>query len=181
MFETALLLPARTVEGNPIIQLECLRGNFLQWYDEQDKNAVYDVEIKRHRNKRSLDANAYFHVLCGKIAGKLDCSMAEVKNRMIATYGQPVIIDGGLDFVIVREEMEPEKFKELHLQATSQTQELNGKLYRVYIHMRGSHELNSQEFGVLINGTISEAKDAGLTDAEIMTPKEKELLKGYGI
>lgn len=181
MFETSLLFPTRTVDGNLIIQLQVKRGDFLEWYDAQDKEKTFDVDIKPHRNKRSLDANSYFHVLCGKIADKVGSSLIEVKNRMIALYGQPEIIDGGLDYMIIRDEIETEKFTELHLQPTAQTRELKGKLYRVYINMRGSHDLDSKEMARLIDGTISEGREVGLTDAEIMTPKEKELLKGYGL
>ena len=36
---------------------------------EQLKDAELDIEIKKHREKRSKSANAYFHVLVNKIAG----------------------------------------------------------------------------------------------------------------
>ena len=35
------------------------------------KDKQYDIEIKKHRNKRSLDANAYCWVLCDMIAKEL--------------------------------------------------------------------------------------------------------------
>ena len=34
------------------------------------KDAELDVEVKKHRNRRSLSANAYFHVLVNKIAAE---------------------------------------------------------------------------------------------------------------
>ena len=37
-----------------------------------------DIILKKHRNKRSLDANAYFHVLCGKIAEVLEVHPARL-------------------------------------------------------------------------------------------------------
>ena len=146
------------------------------------------MALKQHRNIRSLDANSYFHVLCGKIAEKIGSSKAEVKNRMISLYGQPYLIDGKLDYIIVREDKPVEKSEYVHLQPTPQTKELNGVLYRVYINMRhtGKNDdddgYDSREFSILIDGTISEAKDAGLTEAEIMSPREKEMLeKKYGV
>ena len=42
------------------------------------------AEIKK---RRSLDANAYFHVLCTKIAEKTHSSMDEVKNDLVINYG----------------------------------------------------------------------------------------------
>ena len=32
------------------------------------KDRVYDCQIKEHREKRSLDANAYYWRLCGELA-----------------------------------------------------------------------------------------------------------------
>ena len=85
-------------------------------------------------------------------------------------------------YMIVRDDMPVELFAEVHLAPTTQTKDLNGVLYRVYHVMRGSHELNSKEMSDLISGTISDARDAGLSDAEIMTPKELEMLENvYGI
>jgi hypothetical protein len=47
-----------------------------------------DVIARPHREKRSLNANAYFHVLSGKIAEKLGTSLTHEKNRLIREYGQ---------------------------------------------------------------------------------------------
>ena len=47
------------------LQMITQLGNIIQSLDESKK---YDVEIKEHRERRSLDANAYFWVLCGKLA-----------------------------------------------------------------------------------------------------------------
>ncbi len=182
MFKVKLLTPMLSpVTRRVILQAEVIEGNYLEWYDAQDKNKVFEIIARVFIRKRSRNANSYFHVLCNKIADKLETSMTEVKNRMISLYGQPVLIDGEHDFIIVRDDKPVEKFDELHLKATSQTKELNGVLYRVYINMRGSHELNTKEMSALISGTISEAKEAGLTDAEIVSRKDAEMLQLYGI
>ena len=47
------------------LQMITQLGNIVQSLDESKK---YDVEIKEHRERRSLDANAYFWVLCSKLA-----------------------------------------------------------------------------------------------------------------
>ena len=52
-------------------------------YDET-KDEELTVEVKKYRPKRSLTANAYFHVLVGKIAEKMETSHAEIHNMMIA-------------------------------------------------------------------------------------------------
>ena len=46
---------------------------------ERLKDAELDIEIKKHREKRSKSANAYFHVLVNKIAAE--------RGRRNAAYG----------------------------------------------------------------------------------------------
>ena len=45
------------------------------------------IEIKEYRQKRSLNANAYFHTLVDKIAEAQGVSHAEIHNHLIAEYG----------------------------------------------------------------------------------------------
>lgn len=189
MFRGQLLQPEVDYQtGQVIARQKILAGDYREFYDDADKDKDYTIIIKRFRQTRSLDANSYFHVLCGKIAEKIGSSKIEVKNRMIALYGQPYLIDGKLDYIIVRDDKPVVKFAEIHLQPTAQTKELNGVLYRVYINMRhtGKNEIddgyNSKEFSILLDGTISEAREVGMTEAEIMSPREKERLEEmYGI
>ena len=49
---------------------------------------LLSITVKRLRKKRSLNANAYFHVLVGKIAEKNHTSKAFTKNLLMARYGQ---------------------------------------------------------------------------------------------
>ena len=48
---------------------------------------TYDVTIKEHREKRSLDANAYCWVLIGKLAAKLKMPPDEVYRQYIQDIG----------------------------------------------------------------------------------------------
>ena len=48
-----------------------------------------DLDIKQHREKRSLNANNYFYALIGKIATKLGLTNTEVHNIEISENGQP--------------------------------------------------------------------------------------------
>lgn len=189
MFRAELLQPEIDYDtGGIIARYKIIEGNYREYYDHQDKNKQYSLTVKRYRQTRSLDANSYFYVLCGKIADKIGSSKIEVKNRMISLYGQPYIIDDKLDYIIVRDDKEVDKLEYIHLQPTAQTKELNGVLYRVYINMRhtGKNDFDngydSKEFSLLIDGTISEAREIGIPEAEIMSTKEKEMLEQiYGI
>ena len=189
MFEGKLLQPeCDFVTRHPIARLEILDGNFREFYDIADKTRIYDISIKRHRDRRSLDSNAYFHVLCDKIAERIGSSKAEVKNRMMCLYGQAERCeDGSLVTMTIRDDYDISKFEHLHLRPTSEVEVKNDKVYRTYVVIRGSgwkdkKGYDTREMALLIQGTISEAKQIGMTDAEIMSPKEHKILKElYGL
>ena len=184
MFRAKLEKPELDYSTREIIaRIRITAGNYREWFDQADKDKEYDLTIKRHRQKRSLDANSYFHVLVGKIAEKVGSSTAEVKNQLISWYGQVDRDDDGKAiFMIVKDGTPVEKWTELHLNQTASTKVMNGILYRTYIVMRGSHTYDTKEMSALIEGTISEAKEAGIPEAEIMSPREMEMLRNvYGI
>ena len=184
MFKTRLLTPERDYQtGRVIARQEVIEGNYAEFYDVADKEKEYDLDIKRHRRKRSLDANAYYHVLLNKIATAIGSSMAEVKNYTLSRYGQLEVDDDGKPIeILVPDEAKVEKREDIHLQATSELEYSRGRFRRWYRIVRGSHTYNTAEFSALLTGTISEAREAGLTDAEIMTPNERQALKeAYGV
>ena len=47
----------------------------------------YKLEIKEYRQKRSLDANAYFWVLVGKLSAKLNIPPKEIYKELIKSVG----------------------------------------------------------------------------------------------
>jgi hypothetical protein len=131
-----------------------------------------DIDIKIHREKRSLNANAYFHVLVDKIAEASGVSHNEIHNQLIADYGQ---MDEDVKSIILADEIPWQRLTNLHLRPTNHVDTLdNGKLYRVYIVMRGSHTYDTKEMARLIDGTVSEAKEMGI---ETLPPKELERMK----
>ena len=133
------------------------------------------IKAVRWRMKRSLDANAYYWVLVGKIADALKTSTTEVHNEMLSRYGQPEIIDDHLMTVILLDSIDWKQIEYLHLKPTTSTRVLDdGKLYRVYYVIRGSHTYDSKEMSVLIDGIISEAKELGI---ETLPPDEIERMK----
>lgn len=136
---------------------------------DQTAGDVIEVEIKKFREKRSLNANAYFHVLVDKIAEVLESSHTEVHNKLIAEYG---CIDDDIKNLIIDDEIPWQKFETIHLRPTTATKVMdNGRLYRVYLVMRGSHTYDTKEMARLIDGTVSEAKELGI---ETMPPAELE-------
>lgn len=51
------------------------------------QNRLYDAEIKQHREKRSLDANAYFWLLAGKLSAALQIPPMEIYRQYIPDVG----------------------------------------------------------------------------------------------
>lgn len=136
---------------------------------QTDTEALWD--ITPHKEKRSLDSNAYFHVLCDKLRQKLNMSMARCKNHLIADYGQMEYIDNE---PMVYKTNAPEEYmmelETIHAKCVKVTEE-NDKpvfFYRIY---RPTHTYNSAEFAKLLEGTIAECK---AQDIQTATPKELE-------
>lgn len=150
--------------------MEGKRDKIVLWLMSQPDDLVFTCDIKRE--KRSLSANAFFHVLCQKVAEKTSQSLTEVKNQMIADFGQ---IDTEIGSIILRDDIEWRKL-EIHLHPTTHTKILdNGKMYRVYYVMRGSHTYDTREMSRLIEGIVQEAKQQ---DIETLTPRELEQMLG---
>lgn len=137
--------------------------------DLQNKNL--DVVAKPHREKRSLNANAYFHVLSGKIAEKLGTSLTHEKNRMIREYGQYEVIDGMIPTLTAKEKYEDKMLdiEGVHLKVV----ERPGGTVKMAV-MRGSHTYNTAEMSRLIDATVEEAKELGI---ETITPDQLERMK----
>lgn len=161
--------------------------DFRETYEELKDCDKLRIEIKRYRAKRSLDANAYYWTLLTKLSAILHTSNAEQHNRMLCLYGYPEVIDGKHFLVVLPDTDEAQEVvlqaEEYHLKPTSDVRGGNdGILYRTYILMRGSSTYNTEEMSRLIDGLISECKDAGLPESEIATPEEKRILKErYGV
>lgn len=62
-------------------------SDFRSLWDKLNQEPLLDIEIKKHRNKRSHSANAYFHVLVNKIAAETGESDDLVKERLVVAYG----------------------------------------------------------------------------------------------
>lgn len=130
----------------------------------------FGLEVHRTVRKRSLSANAYFHVLVGKIADKMAISKPRAKNILLGRYGQRWIENDKPLMISVVSECDMEEREDIHCIPVGYA-ELQGKKFTHYAVVRPSHEYDSTEMAHLIEGTVSEAKDLGI---ETMTPAELE-------
>lgn len=131
-----------------------------------------DITAKKHKKKRSLDANAYFHVLVGKIADKFNISKTHCKNILIGRYGQQEFLEDGKP-IIIKSNVSVEKMLEqefLHTVpcGTKIENDMEVVFYKVF---RGSHTYDTKEMSILIEGTVQEARDIGI---ETIPPAELE-------
>lgn len=162
---------------------EDARQAFEEWKDCD----LVDIVIKKHRKKRSIDANAYYWVLVSKLAKVLNSSNPEIHNHLLRMYGEPELFDGIPVYTTIPETEEAERkvntLMDYHLAPTSQVIEGNdGVMYRTYRMIRGSHTYNTEEMSRLINGLVESCKEARIPDREIASTEERRILKErYGI
>lgn len=126
---------------------------FLQLIFRLDKDTVYDVKIDKHREKRSLNANAYLWKLVTEIGNILNKSKEEVYLQMLIDYGQSEMVS------ILSEIDVKGYFKYYKLAGTSL---LNGKEFNHYKVYKGSSEYDTKEMSILLNGVVQEAKNLGI-------------------
>lgn len=151
-----------------------INGDFREIWDKLHQEPILDVEIKKHREKRSLSANAYFHVLVNKIAAETGESDDEVKRRLVVSYGAlardkdghvvgiklPAAVDATEIYQYVR---------------YYETRQENGKDFACYFVYKDTHRMDTKEFAHLVDGAISEAKELGIqTDTPEMVARYKE-------
>lgn len=135
----------------------------IQWLFTQDRSKLFDVS--EHKEKRSLNANAYAWTLIGKIADAIRSSKDEVYIQMLKRYGQSEIVS-------IVSSVEVSGYLKYY-EIAGET-ELNGKPFTHYKVFKGSSEYNTHEMSVLIDGIVSEAKLLGI---ETLTPAELQRMK----
>lgn len=138
------------------------------------READLDIEIKKHREKRSKSANAYFHVLVNKIAAERGGSEDAVKESLVVQYGAlakdedgltvgfklPASVDVGTIYPYVK---------------CFDTREEGGKLFKCYLVYKQTRFMDSKEMARLIDGAIEVAKELGIeTDTPEQLARYKE-------
>ena len=147
-------------------------------YETLKDAEVLDIRIARHRRRRSLDANAYFHVLVDRLADALGISKPRCKNILLGRYGQPLLIDGeGTAEAVIKTNIPASRMLEsetVHCMPCGQKHE-DGKELVYYKIFRGSSTYDSREMSILIDGAVSECRDFGI---ETLPPDELERMVG---
>ena len=135
------------------------------------KDKLYSLEVKEHRKKRSLDANAYCWVLINKLAEVMRIPPVEVYRQAIQD------ISGNSEVIPIKEEA-VEQFK----QAWSHNgigwivkdmgkSKIQG--YRNLLVYYGSSVYSVQQMTTLIDHLYQDCK---ALDIDVMTERERSLL-----
>ena len=142
----------------------------IRLYDKLRDVQEIDVEAKKHRNKRSNDANAYCWVLCDKIAKEL-CKDGTVLTKE-KIYKDAILQIGTFEAMIVQEKAY-ENFKRIWEKQGLGflIQEVSKKDKCVKVHCYyGSSTYNTKEMSLLIDLLVGLA-----TSLDIETKSQNEI------
>lgn len=124
------------------------------------------IQAKEWRGRRTLNANAYYWTLVGRIARELGTQQAFVHNMLLRDYGTLEEADGQNLIVMVPDTDDAAErvmmSEHYHLKPTSFVRDWNGRTCREYLVIRGSSTYDTGEMSALINGAVSEAKSLGI-------------------
>ena len=149
----------------------------MDMYDELHQAEKLSINIGKYREKRSNDANAYFWVLCGKLAAKTKQNKIDIYRELIRGIGD------NFEILPIRNDA-VDKF------VTNWGKDGNGKKrlgwicdilgdsklegYTNVCAYYGSSTYDSKQMSDLIDGIIFECKEQGI---QTMTPDQIAELK----
>lgn len=148
----------------------------LNQVDEIKDIDKLSIEAKKYRNQRSIDANAYFHLLVNKLARYFSISDTEMKTKMNLEYGTVALnLDGTKVGIKVPKGTKIEKF---YPYCKWFGECIEGDLcFDKYLIYKQTHTLDSKEMSQLINGVVQECKEVGI---ETLTDEElKSMMENY--
>ena len=130
--------------------------------------ADLQVEFKKQRAKRSINANNYHYALCGKIAEVLGSTADEVHRMLMADYGTPETDEAGRTYFSLMKEPHG------YCKPTGHFEDRKDGRYQWFVIIKPSHLYDTREMSRLIDGTVYEAK---ALEIETMTPAQIEEMK----
>lgn len=139
----------------------------IQWLFQQgDKDKLY--EIKEKKNKRSLTQNSYYWALLNQLAGVMRIDNLALHFLMLQRYGVYEVIS-------VRSEIDVHGYFKYYKEIGHGT--VNGREFTHYKIFKGSSQMDSKEFTILLDGLISDCEEQGIPT---LTREEISKLKFIG-
>jgi hypothetical protein len=144
-----------------------LDGENRPTYEKYKEAADLDIDIKKHREKRSLDANAFLWVLLDKIADVILSDKEAIYLDMLEKYGvfTHIIVKPGAVEAFKAQYRLCKDLGEITVNGTT------GNQIQCYF---GSSSYDTKQMSRLIDGIVSECKEL---DIETYTPEQLDLMK----
>lgn len=161
-----------------IVTLEVTDITLSELKKASEKNKL-TISMKEWREKRSLDANAYYWKLLTEFSEVLRLPKSCAHNMMLRKYGQLELIGGQAVRIPIPDTVEAEnttlEAETYHIKPTSQVKAgIDGVIYRTYVMLRGSSDYDTREMSVLIDGLVEECK---ALDIETLPPDKLQQMK----
>ena len=142
----------------------------VKFCGEMEQGKKYDLEIKLHREKRSLDSNRYLWQLLDKLADVLNSTKEELYLGYVQRYGIY------RDFTLAEEAVKTFRHAWEMLGVAWPTEQVDYDGDRVVIRAYyGSSQYNSKQMSRLINAVVEDCKEQGI---ETLTERELSLMIG---
>ena len=129
----------------------------IQWLYEQDKEKVF--EVKEYKEKRNKEQNKKYWKLLGELSLKMKIGIEELHFQMLKFYSPRYEI-----LVPVESEIRGIEYYEKKSKTVK-----TGKEFNVYHVYTPSHELNTSEFAILLEGLCETCKEQGI---DVRSPEE---------
>ena len=129
----------------------------IQWLYEQDKQQLF--EIKKYKKQRNKDQNSKYWKILSELSLKTKIGIEELHFDMLKNYS------------IRYEALIPAEAKIRGIEYYEKKSKIvrDGKEFVVYHIYTPSHELNTEEFSILLNGVCEECKNVGI---DVRSPEE---------
>ena len=166
---------AFSVDGKPLISFEVNEGQpALKMAQKLKDSPKITLKVAEYKKGRSTNANSYYWCLIGKLAKALNISTSYCHNVMLRRYGVLETVDETPVYLLFPDTDEATKkvdeAETYHVKPTSNVRTGNdGKMYRTYMLLKGSHQYDTAEMASLISGLRDECSNVGIP---VETPDE---------
>lgn len=143
--------------------------SFLPAMVDRIRDACLRISIKKWRNKRSLDANAFMWVIIGQMAQILSSSPEEVYEEMLQRYGILDNDENGHIVITARADIDMSRSKD-HWKYYRTSED---GAWKFYLRIKGTSEYDSSEMAYFIERVAEEAQELGI---DTSTPDERARL-----
>lgn len=116
---------------------------------------VLDITARKHRKKRSLDANACLWFCIGEMSKALNADKWEIYLRLLRRYGK-------YTYIVVKEKAAADMKRYWRECEEIGTVDIHGEKAVQMLCYFGSSSYDSKEMSDLIEGAVSEMKEMGL-------------------